>query len=55
MPENNENTVMANSTSGKGRWSFLEGEMVFKKESASKNNLLLDSAVNSISVVFSVS
>ena len=35
MPENNENTAMANSTSGKGRWSFLEGEMVFKKESAS--------------------
>ena len=55
MAENNENTAVANSISGKGRWSFLEGEMVFKRENASKNNILLDSAVNSISVVFSVS
>lgn len=29
---NNENTAVANGTSGKGRWRLLEGEMVFKKK-----------------------
>lgn len=50
---NNENMVMADSTSGKGRWKFWWGT-VFKKENAYKTNTLLDSAVKSISV-FSVS